>query len=77
MCKLSRRQQFILDKMKAGAMAFEVTGIDPYWFLTDQVFTPCSKQIPVLLRLGLIEVFKEDWRGRKCKFKTEAPCQTS
>lgn len=71
--KLSGKQQFILDKMKAGATAIEMTGYDHYWFLTDRTSTRCTKQIPALLKAGVIEVFATDWKGSKCRVKQVRP----
>ena len=64
--QLTSRQRVILAKILAGATAMETRGRVYYWTLTDREATRCTKQIPVLLRLGLLDVVKCDWRGRHC-----------
>ena len=71
--KLSGKQQYVLNLMREGHRAYQVTGMDHYWYLDTNPIYKCSLQIPALLNAGLIEIVKRDWRGDQAMAKQVAP----
>ena len=70
---MTERQQKLLDEMKAGARVgympyagnFNPT---PYYFLTSTM-RRCTREAKALLEMGLVEKYKEDWRGHWLRIK--------
>jgi hypothetical protein len=66
--KLSKTQQEVLDLMKGGTTAYCMKGLHYYWWLDVPRHRHVTKTIEKLLKLGLIKITQDDWRGSIAKY---------
>jgi hypothetical protein len=68
---MSPYQQRILAALRHGARLHFMTGLHARWFVDDSTFKPSPSQatVDVLIRAGVIELVKEDWRGSEWRYK--------
>lgn len=69
---MTQAQQELLEAMKRGCVCHYMRGIDSYCFRTDTM-RRCTRQAEALLKAGLVEKHKEDWRGYQLRIKKYDP----
>lgn len=67
---MTNLQQELYNAMKNGVVVHYMAGLNQYFFRSDTM-KHCTKQARALLKAGLVEEYKKDWRGSKLRVKTK------